>query len=161
MSLKSAGQMSYAVMPFGNVSVLWRNRRMVRIELNRTYGRRDRMLEEELAAVLRGQQVPFRLQPDFEALPEFCARVLRECVQVGPGRIATYRELAERVGSPYAARAVGQALAANPFPLVVPCHRVIRSDMRLGGFTGGLHMKRRLLQIEGWRIASGNVVSRS
>jgi O-6-methylguanine DNA methyltransferase len=65
------------------------------------------------------------------------------------GETRSYGWVAELIWKPKATRAVGQALAANPMPIVVPCHRVIGSDGSLTGFTGGLKMKRRLLEIEG------------
>ncbi len=65
------------------------------------------------------------------------------------GDTISYAELANRVGKPGAARAVGQALGANPIPLLIPCHRVVASDGGLGGFGGGLPMKRELLRQEG------------
>ncbi len=65
------------------------------------------------------------------------------------GRVATYGTLARRIGHPKAARAVGTALARNPFPILIPCHRAVRADGRLGGFAGGPEMKRALLQLEG------------
>ncbi len=65
-----------------------------------------------------------------------------------PGETATYREVAEAVGRPGAARAVGAAMARNPFPPVIPCHRVVGSDGRLRGYGGGLSQKRRLLDME-------------
>ena len=69
--------------------------------------------------------------------------------RVGPGRTISYGELAELVGHPGAARAVGTAMAQNPVPLVVPCHRVLAAGGKLGGYGGGLEMKRGLLQLEG------------
>jgi len=68
---------------------------------------------------------------------------------VGYGQTCTYGELAALVGNRRAARAVGQALARNPTPILVPCHRVLASGGGLGGFGGGLEMKRRLLLLEG------------
>ncbi len=67
----------------------------------------------------------------------------------------TYGELAQAVGRPKAARAVGQVLARNPFPLLIPCHRVVGTGHRLTGFRGGLAWKEYLLAHEGWRIAGG------
>ncbi|MFH1861856.1 MAG: methylated-DNA--[protein]-cysteine S-methyltransferase [bacterium] len=64
------------------------------------------------------------------------------------GKTYSYGEIAAQVGSPKAARAVGSACGANPIPLLVPCHRVITSDGRLGGYGGGLHIKRKLLDLE-------------
>ena len=65
------------------------------------------------------------------------------------GQTISYRELATRIGNPRASRAVGSANGANPIPIVVPCHRVITSDQRLGGYAGGLDAKRKLLALEG------------
>jgi len=84
-------------------------------------------------------------------LPAFHRRVYRALRQVPVGRTVTYAELAGMAGSPGAVRAVGQALARNPYPLVVPCHRVVAAGGRPGGFTapGGLETKVRLLAAEG------------
>jgi len=68
------------------------------------------------------------------------------------GRVSTYGTLAKRIGHPGAARAVGTALARNPFPILIPCHRAVRSDGYLGGFAGGLEMKQALLAMEGVRL---------
>jgi methylated-DNA-[protein]-cysteine S-methyltransferase len=70
------------------------------------------------------------------------------------GCVSTYGRLAAHLGKPKAARAVGWALANNPFPLIVPCHRCIQADGRLGGFQGGLDMKRSLLEMEGVTFTS-------
>jgi methylated-DNA-[protein]-cysteine S-methyltransferase len=64
------------------------------------------------------------------------------------GSLATYKEIAERIGRPRACRFVGSALAKNPFPILIPCHRVIRSDNKLGGFGGGVSLKRLLIDFE-------------
>ncbi len=70
--------------------------------------------------------------------------------QIAPGTVATYGEIARAVGSPDAARAVGTALGSNPFPIIVPCHRVVAADGALTGFSapGGIVTKRRMLEIE-------------
>ncbi|HZP27547.1 MAG TPA: MGMT family protein, partial [Acidimicrobiia bacterium] len=88
---------------------------------------------------------------DMHGIPRFHQRVYEAARAVPVGTTVTYGELAARVGSPASARAVGQAMAANPFPIVVPCHRVLSAGGRLGGFsaTGGLATKRRMLAIEG------------
>ena len=65
------------------------------------------------------------------------------------GKVSTYQRIAGHLDNPQAARAVGTALAHNPFPIIVPCHRAIRSDGALGGFQGGAEMKRALLEMEG------------
>lgn len=81
---------------------------------------------------------------------DFERRVYEALREVGPGETVTYGELAERVGSPGAARAVGMAMARNPIPVIIPCHRVLASGGRSGGFSapGGVTTKFRLLQIE-------------
>lgn len=81
--------------------------------------------------------------------PPFFAKVWKECAKVRAGETATYGDLALRVGNPAAGRAVGQAMARNPLPLVVPCHRILAHGDRLGHYGGGLDMKRLLLQREG------------
>lgn len=91
------------------------------------------------------------------SLPEFHRRVYRLARAVPAGRTVTYGELAHLAGSPKAARAVGQAMANNPFPLVVPCHRVLAASGRIGGFSAyrGPFLKRELLKIEGVDLARG------
>jgi methylated-DNA-[protein]-cysteine S-methyltransferase len=79
----------------------------------------------------------------------FQRNVLIHEYKIPRGRVRSYGGLARIVGAPRAARAVGRALAINPVPIVVPCHRAIRGDGSLGGFGGGLPMKRALLEMEG------------
>ena len=88
---------------------------------------------------------------DMDRLPEFNRRVYDVARSIPPGETLTYGEVAERVGERGAAQAVGQALGRNPFPIVVPCHRVVAADGSLRGFSGpgGIETKRRMLAIEG------------
>jgi methylated-DNA-[protein]-cysteine S-methyltransferase len=90
---------------------------------------------------------------DLEAVPPFHRRVYAIARAIPPGTTLAYRELAVRLGEPAAARAVGQALARNPFPIIVPCHRVIAAGGKPGGFSarGGLVTKFHLLDLEGAR----------
>ena len=81
--------------------------------------------------------------------PPFQQEVLRAEHGIPRGQVSTYQLIAGFIGRPSAARAVGMALATNPFPIIVPCHRAVRSDRSLGGFQGGLSMKRALLEAEG------------
>jgi O-6-methylguanine DNA methyltransferase len=103
-----------------------------------------------------------------DSISPFARRVLGECRRIPYGETATYGELASRVGRPRAARAVGGALRHNPVPLIVPCHRVLRSDGGLGGFSapGGIDVKRRLLALEAkgitaWKEGRSGVVNAS
>lgn len=88
---------------------------------------------------------------DFARISDFDARVYAAARRIAPGATATYGELAAQLGDAHEARAVGQALGRNPFPIVVPCHRVLAAHGKAGGFSapGGLIVKHRLLQIEG------------
>jgi methylated-DNA-[protein]-cysteine S-methyltransferase len=89
-----------------------------------------------------------------EGVPEFHRRVYELALQIPRGQTLTYGEIANRLGEPGSARAVGQALGANPFAPVVPCHRVLAAGAKLGGFSaqGGLATKLRVLAIEGARV---------
>jgi len=82
-----------------------------------------------------------RLTPREEA-------VLREAAKIPLGEVRSYRQIAEKTGNPRAGRFVGNTMAKNPFPLLIPCHRVIRSDGGLGGFGGGIALKQALLDAE-------------
>lgn len=112
-------------------------------------GRVARQLGEYFA----GRREQFDLPLDFSGISPFTRQVLAATADVPFGRLETYRGIAQRVGKPRATRAVGNALGRNPIPVVVPCHRVVRSDGALGGYTGGSDIKPRLLAIEGIALA--------
>ena len=80
---------------------------------------------------------------------EFQRSVWREIEKIPFGKTKTYLEIAKAIGKPGASRAVGSACGANPLPLLVPCHRVLASNGGLGGFSGGLDIKKKLLSMEG------------
>lgn len=90
----------------------------------------------------------FDLPLDLDAVTEFQREVYAELVRVPHGRVITYGDLAEAVGRAELARAVGQAVGANPVPILIPCHRVVAAEGRLGGFSGGLAVKAALLRTE-------------
>lgn len=108
-----------------------------------------RQLMGELAAYFGGDAKPFSVPLDLASATPFQRKVWAELRRIPSGTTLGYRELARRVGAPRAARAVGQAVGANPIPIVIPCHRVIRSNGALGGFSAGLEIKRWLLHHEG------------
>ncbi len=85
-----------------------------------------------------------------KAYPAFAQAVWRACSEIPKGEVRTYGWIAQRIGRPGAARAVGRALGANPFAPLVPCHRVVRADGGLGGYSGagGIKTKRKLLERE-------------
>lgn len=103
----------------------------------------------ELERYFKGKDLSFDLPVDLSILSPFEQRVLRVTARVPAGRVATYAEIAKRAGNPRAPRAVGNALNHNPVAIVVPCHRVVRSDGSLGGYGGGVRIKEWLLRHEG------------
>lgn len=104
----------------------------------------------ELASYFEGGLREFTVPLDWSLSGGFNERVLRELLASVPyGVTAGYQDLADRVGEPGAARAVGMAMGSNPLPVVVPCHRIVESRGGLGGFGGGLETKRTLLALEG------------
>jgi methylated-DNA-[protein]-cysteine S-methyltransferase len=109
---------------------------------------------QQITALLSGDRRDLSAIPlDFVGLPDFALRVYRLARTIPPGETLTYGEVARRLGDPRRAREVGQALARNPFPIVVPCHRVLAARGRTGGFSapGGVSTKLRILEIEGAR----------
>ncbi len=106
---------------------------------------------ERLATFANGEAVDFRdVRVDERHLTEFGRRIVRACRRIPRGETRSYGELAAASGSPGAARAVGQVMAKNRYPLIVPCHRVLAAGGQLGGFSApqGLAMKRQLLALE-------------
>ena len=96
-----------------------------------------------------GRRAEFDLPVDLSLVAPFTDRVLTRTAAIPPGQVLTYGEVATEIGHARAARAVGNALGSNPIPIVVPCHRVVRSGGGLGGYTGGVHRKKHLLGLEG------------
>jgi O-6-methylguanine DNA methyltransferase len=111
-------------------------------------------------AVFEGEPVAQTYPVELDRLPPFTRTVLALTAQIPRGRVATYGGLAEAAGNGRAARAVGAAQASNPFAPLVPCHRVVDSQLRLHGYGGGLAVKRALLEREGVTF-EGDRVARS
>ncbi len=158
--------------PFGSVGVIWTglndNAKIVRILLSKPgLSAEDQVCElypnsqasscaeiddvaTAIKGLLEGEEIEFSMDvADLSLCTEFQQLVLRAEHRIPRGSISTYQLIAEYLGKRNGARAVGNALANNPFPLIVPCHRAIRSDRHLGGYQGGLEMKRTLLEKEG------------
>jgi methylated-DNA-[protein]-cysteine S-methyltransferase len=113
--------------------------------------RAPRRLDEpsrELDQYFAGKRREFELPLDWQLSRGFGRKILSAAARVPYGSVSTYKKLATEAGSPRAARAAGNALGANPLPILVPCHRILHSGGGLGGYTGGLERKRRLLAIE-------------
>jgi methylated-DNA-[protein]-cysteine S-methyltransferase len=104
-----------------------------------------RQLDEYFA----GRRRSFELPLDWTLVGPFGREVLGQTAAIPYGEVKTYGEVAQAIGRPRAARATGNALGANPMPIVVPCHRVVRAGGKMGHYTGGAERKRRLLALEG------------
>ena len=112
---------------------------------------------EEILAYLAGTVKRFTVKLDLRGVPTFSSAVLRATRQIPFGATCSYGSIAAGIGAPRSSRAVGNALGRNPVPILIPCHRVVAAGGKLGGFTGGLAMKRALLSLEGHAI-DGTVV---
>jgi methylated-DNA-[protein]-cysteine S-methyltransferase len=106
-------------------------------------------VRRELEDYFAGRRHGFETAVDWSLVRGFASGVLQATARVPFGEVATYAEVAAAAGSPRAYRAAGNALGANPIPIVVPCHRIVHAGGGLGGYTGGLERKRYLLGLEG------------
>lgn len=113
-------------------------------------------LQDQMRSYFAGRPVDFDVQVDLGSLTPFQQRVLRACARLRYGQTATYAELAASIGHARACRAVGNALARNPIPIVIPCHRVLGSGGSLCGFSAeqGTNLKRWLLDLEARALVS-------
>ncbi len=150
--------------PFGPIELSVRAGRLARVELGVPGGRRARSSPAALPYVRALERYFAGADPDLgldamdiSGCTSFQQRVLRKLLAVPFGALVTYGEMALRVGLPSGARAVGGAVGRNPLPIFIPCHRVVAAGRGLGGFSGGLAWKERLLTHEGWKVAEGKV----
>jgi methylated-DNA-[protein]-cysteine S-methyltransferase len=111
-----------------------------------------RLTRRALAEALAGRPISELPPFDWTGCTPFQQEVWRELLRSRPGQVRTYAQIAAAIGRPQASRAVGGACGANPIPVLVPCHRVVAAGGGLGGFSGGLDWKRRLLALEGVRF---------
>jgi methylated-DNA-[protein]-cysteine S-methyltransferase len=110
-------------------------------------------VRRELEEYFEGRRRKFTVPVDLSLVHGFTRKILEETAQIPFGSVLTYREVATKAGSPRAVRAAGNALGSNPIPIVVPCHRVVRTGGSLGGYTGGIERKVELLRLEGVDVA--------
>lgn len=160
---KPLGRVLVAVGPRGVVAVrLGGPVRALAVELRRRFEARlvrDPAQAEvavgQVREYLRGQRQTFEVALNLNGLTAFQQRVLRAAQKVPYGETITYAELAQQIGQPQAARAVGQALGRNPIALMIPCHRVLAADQSLRGYSGGqgISTKAWLLALEGVLLA--------
>jgi methylated-DNA-[protein]-cysteine S-methyltransferase len=114
----------------------------------------------QLSEYFSGERRDFVLPLDFRLAHGFRREVLSHLVMIDYGDTETYSKVAAATGHPRAVRAVGSACATNPMPVIVPCHRVLRSDGKLGGYVGGVQIKAALLSLEGGRRFDTDSISR-
>ncbi len=118
-------------------------------------------LDEIIAGLYEGKKLKFKVSClNWVNLSDFSQKVMMAALKIPRGKVAAYSTLAAKAGAPCAARAVGAVMAHNPFPIVIPCHRVVRADGAVGQFGGGSAMKEHLLKKEGVVFAGGGKVSR-
>ncbi|MFX1418027.1 MAG: methylated-DNA--[protein]-cysteine S-methyltransferase [Promethearchaeota archaeon] len=119
------------------------------------------MLGEKIQQFLKGEIVEFNLDLlNFDRCTELQRKILFTESRIPRGWISTYKRIADKIGIHNGARVVGNALAKNPFPIIIPCHRAIKTDGDLGGYQGGTNMKRVLLEMEGIKFSNkGKVIT--
>lgn len=114
-------------------------------------------IRRELDEYFAGRRQRFELALDWTLVGPFARRVLHAAGEIPYGGVLSYTQIAAEAGSPRGSRAAGNALGSNPIPIVVPCHRVLRSGGALGGYAGGLERKRWLLELEGAIAPAGSL----
>jgi methylated-DNA-[protein]-cysteine S-methyltransferase len=153
--------------PMGSILLVAKNDRLIELDLSQKEGSAVRKallkryphasesakpftkLQPLLDTYLQGRKVAFDVPFDLLNMADFSRRVLLLVKDIPYGTLTSYGALGKLLGYPSAARAVGQAVGRNPIPIVIPCHRVVRSDGTLGGFSMGLSLKEQLLTLEG------------
>jgi methylated-DNA-[protein]-cysteine S-methyltransferase len=143
-------RLELAASPTGITRVYYRRGRggMAPLPESGRTGKLLRQAREELAEYFAGDRTFFSVPVDLSLVPAFERAALDIAAQIPYGEVRSYKWIAEQLGKPDAARAVGSAMAGNPVPLVVPCHRVVKTDGALGGYSFGLVQKEALLNLE-------------
>lgn len=115
-----------------------------------------RSFAESICKIYQGNAVYFEDEALNLDVGEFQEKILLEVMKIPPGEVKSYKQVADAINSK-GYRAVGTAIGKNPLPLIIPCHRVIRSDYKVGGFYGGTEMKKEILENEGICIVNGKI----
>ncbi|MFX1454457.1 MAG: methylated-DNA--[protein]-cysteine S-methyltransferase [Promethearchaeota archaeon] len=125
------------------------------VTINSGYSSLIESLADKIQRFLIGEDIEFDLKLlDFNICSETQKKVLKAEYGIPRGWVSTYKRIAAYIGKPNGARVVGNSLAKNPFPIVIPCHRAIKSNGEVGGYQGGLKMKKMLLEMEGVKISA-------
>ncbi|MBI4824010.1 MAG: methylated-DNA--[protein]-cysteine S-methyltransferase [Nitrospirae bacterium] len=138
--------------PIGFLYVVFSGKHLVKLALEKPKGIKagevPGSFKEELMAYFEGRSREFHQEMVFLSGTDFEKKVWLTLKDVPYGQTRTYKWLSEKIGKPKAHRAVGQALSKNPISIVLPCHRIIDSDGHIGGYSSGIDIKRRLLELE-------------
>jgi len=140
--------------PIGALYLIFRESLLIGIAFEKPSGITPRQTKgsiqakKELEEYFRAGRAEFTVRTSFAEGTEFEREVWEALMEVHYGETRTYKWIAERIGNPHAFRAVGNALGKNPLPIIFPCHRIIESDGSIGGYSSGIDIKRRLLEIE-------------
>jgi len=141
--------------PLGSLYIIMMGSELVGLTFEKPHmkaGAAPESLRQEIEAYFDGRRREFTQNFAFISGTEFERQVWLALSEIPYGETRTYKWMAQRVGRPRGSRAVGQALKKNPIPIVIPCHRVIESDGKIGGFALGQDIKRRLLQMEFYNL---------
>jgi len=135
----------------GFITIKAKDNKLTEISLKNTKEQREnafvKRIKTDIQNYLRGEKNSFDYPLDFSVLTPFQTKVFKLLQEVPYGKVTSYKELAKKAKT--SPRAVGRIVGSNPFPIIIPCHRVINSSGALGGFSGGLNWKKYLLKIEG------------
>lgn len=139
--------------PIGILYLIFSGKTLCEIEFQKPAGalrkgKAPPLLIKELKEYFTSGREEFTQKTAFFSGTGFEKAVWQALTEIPFGETRTYKWLAEKIGKPKASRAVGQALGRNPIPIIIPCHRIIESDGSLGGYSGGIDIKRRLLDME-------------